>query len=72
MEIKAYAKLNLILNVKGRREDGFHEIETVFQAIDLYDRVIVVPADKDDIGFLPTGKYRPRISKDSNLAGKRR
>ena len=68
MEIKAYAKLNLILNVKGKREDGFHEIETVFQAIDLYDRVIVVPADKDDIGFLPTGKYRPRISKDSNLA----
>ena len=28
--VKAYAKLNLILNVKGKRADGYHEIETVF------------------------------------------
>ena len=39
--IKAYAKINLVLNVLGEREDGYHEVETVMQAIDLYDEVTV-------------------------------
>ncbi len=33
----APAKLNLFLKVAGKRADGYHEIETVMQAIDLYD-----------------------------------
>lgn len=37
----AFAKLNLSLAVYGRREDGFHEIESVVQTIDLADRVEV-------------------------------
>lgn len=37
--IDAPAKLNLGLEVIGRRDDGFHEIATIFMAIDLYDRV---------------------------------
>ena len=41
MEIKAYAKVNLILNILGKRSDGFHEIETLFHAIDLFDVVSV-------------------------------
>lgn len=40
-ECKAYAKINFILNVLGLRHDGFHEVETVMQAVDLYDRVRV-------------------------------
>ena len=40
-ELKAYAKINLIMNVLGQRHDGFHEVETVMQAVDLYDRVRV-------------------------------
>ena len=43
--IDAPAKLNLGLEVIGRREDGFHEIATVFVAVDLYDRVTLSPAD---------------------------
>jgi len=35
----APAKLNLFLHVTGRRADGYHEIQTVFQLIDLADRV---------------------------------
>jgi len=35
----APAKLNLFLHVTGRRPDGYHELETVFQLIDLQDRV---------------------------------
>jgi 4-diphosphocytidyl-2-C-methyl-D-erythritol kinase len=39
VEIDAPAKLNLGLEVIGRREDGFHEIATIFLAIDLVDRL---------------------------------
>lgn len=35
----APAKLNLFLHVTGRRPDGYHELETVFQLIDLQDRI---------------------------------
>jgi len=37
--LRSYAKINRGLQVLGRREDGFHEIRTVFQTIDLYDRL---------------------------------
>jgi 4-diphosphocytidyl-2-C-methyl-D-erythritol kinase len=35
----APAKLNLMLHVTGRRDDGYHELETVFQLVDLCDRL---------------------------------
>lgn len=35
----APAKLNLMLHIVGRRQDGYHELQTVFQLIDLCDRV---------------------------------
>jgi len=35
----APAKLNLMLHVVGRRPDGYHELQTVFQLIDLVDQV---------------------------------
>lgn len=45
--IRAYAKLNLYLEVLGRRGDGFHRLETIFQTIDLYDDIQVV---RDPVG----------------------
>ncbi len=36
-KIKSFAKINLGLEVKGKREDGYHDIRTLFQAIDFYD-----------------------------------
>ena len=38
--IRCPAKVNLDLRILHRRPDGFHEIQTVFQAIDLWDEVM--------------------------------
>jgi len=37
MVYRSYAKLNLYLDVLKRRRDGYHNIETIFQTVDLYD-----------------------------------
>ena len=39
--VPAPAKLNLFLHVTGRRPDGYHELESLFVAIDLCDRVLL-------------------------------
>ncbi len=44
MLVSAFAKLNLSLEVLGRRSDGFHEIRSVMQAVDLADRIEIRPA----------------------------
>ncbi|MEI6845655.1 MAG: 4-(cytidine 5'-diphospho)-2-C-methyl-D-erythritol kinase, partial [Candidatus Firestonebacteria bacterium] len=64
--LNSFAKINLFLEVQGRRPDGFHNIRTVFQTIDLADEVTVtkasgaitlfcdspeVPLDKTNIAF---------------------
>lgn len=41
----AYAKINLALEVIGRRPDGYHEIVSIMQTISLHDTVRVEPAD---------------------------
>ena len=37
MKINSYAKINLSLDVLGLREDGYHNIDTVMNLIDLHD-----------------------------------
>ncbi len=44
---KAYAKINLFLNVTARRPDGYHDIESVMHAVNLHD-VVSVEARKAD------------------------
>ncbi|GAB4309926.1 MAG: 4-(cytidine 5'-diphospho)-2-C-methyl-D-erythritol kinase [Candidatus Bipolaricaulota bacterium] len=46
MEVLAYAKLNLTLRVVGRRADGYHELQSLVTAVDLADRITLVPAQR--------------------------
>lgn len=44
--VHAYAKINLGLEVLGRRSDGLHEVATIMQTIDLADRLEFEPSDQ--------------------------
>ena len=44
--LPARAKLNLDLAVLGRRDDGFHNVRTTLQAIDLHDLITVTPSER--------------------------
>lgn len=39
MKIKAYAKINISLDIVGKRKDGYHLLEMIMQSIDLYDEI---------------------------------
>ena len=41
MKLKSYAKINLTLDILGRRKDGYHELSTIFQQINFYDDIIL-------------------------------
>ncbi|HYN86473.1 MAG TPA: 4-(cytidine 5'-diphospho)-2-C-methyl-D-erythritol kinase [Pyrinomonadaceae bacterium] len=45
LQLPAYAKINLLLRVLGRRDDGYHEIETVFQTVSLHDTLAYEPLE---------------------------
>ncbi len=47
IKFKTPAKINLGLHIHGKREDGFHELETIFQMVSLYDDV--------ELELLPSG-----------------
>lgn len=49
LTVRAAAKINLHLGVGAPREDGFHPLDTVYQAISLYDDVTVSDAHADEV-----------------------
>jgi 4-diphosphocytidyl-2-C-methyl-D-erythritol kinase len=61
VRVSAYAKVNLRLDVLGRRADGYHELRTVFQAISLHDTLVLQATRKPGIEL--------RIAGNSQLAG---
>ncbi|GAO55699.1 4-diphosphocytidyl-2-C-methyl-D-erythritol kinase [Novosphingobium sp. MD-1] len=56
----AYAKINLALHVRRRREDGYHELETLFAFVDAGDELRAGPADADNLAL--TGEFAAQLS----------
>ncbi len=54
--VRVPAKVNLALHVGGLREDGFHPLETVFQAVSLWDEVTFTPIDHAVLEITMTGQ----------------
>lgn len=59
LQLKAYAKINLALDVVGKREDGYHEVRMIMQTVKLYDKLTFRLLEEDairlktNVGFLP-------------------
>jgi len=64
LRVRAPAKVNLYLRVLGRRPDGYHDIETLFQAIDLEDELIIEPCTGRSVLEVPD---HPDLETESNL-----
>lgn len=65
---KAPAKINLSLDVLGRRHDGYHNVEMVMTTIDLSDRIELENIEKDEIKVSLESRYVP--NDERNLAYK--
>lgn len=66
LNIRAYAKVNLELQVLGKRADGYHEIDTVLQSVDLADLIMLKPHSHREITLEMTPDLG--IPPDENLA----
>lgn len=62
----AYAKLNLTLDILGRRDDGYHDMRMVMQSIDLQDLVSVSLQEEPGLTLTTNLPYLPRDG--SNIA----
>ena len=62
IRLKAYGKINLGLDVLGRREDGYHEVRMIMQSVRIYDDLTLKKSREPGIrvttnrSFLPTGE----------------
>ncbi|MCX7831502.1 MAG: 4-(cytidine 5'-diphospho)-2-C-methyl-D-erythritol kinase [Actinobacteria bacterium] len=61
--LKSFAKLNLFLKILGKRNDGYHEIESLFQSIDFCDHLRIETIDfNKDVVYFSTDKVHPEKS----------
>lgn len=66
IKIQCPAKINLTLKITGKREDGFHNIESIMQTISLFDylTIDVMPAEKNEISLSGTSSEIPYNEKN--------
>lgn len=60
MHETAYAKINLALHVRRRRDDGYHELETLFAFVDAGDGLTAHPAERDALTVV--GEFAPQLA----------
>ncbi len=65
MRETAYAKINLALHVRRRREDGYHELETLFAFVDNGDVLVATSAEADSLHI--SGEFGGLLQRDTPL-----
>ena len=63
--VQSYAKINLTLDVLKKRADGYHELITIMQTIDLYDTICLTTLDEDRVSMVCS---QSALSTEDNLA----
>lgn len=66
--VKAPAKINLTLEVLSKRPDGYHEISTIMQAVDLYDIITIEENDSEKVTI--SCNYEGVPCDESNICAK--
>src|SRR6266481_2637038 len=76
IQIKSYAKINWTLEVLFKREDGYHELRTIYQTVSLHDQLRItatdgpieivcddtrVPCDETNLAFKAAALLMPRL-----------
>ncbi len=80
LEEYAYAKLNLTLDILGKREDGYHDLDTIMQQVTLRDDIEIdletgedwkiecgweeIPTDSENLAWKAVGVFYKSIGKD--------
>lgn len=64
---KAYAKINLYLDVLGCRDDGFHDVKTVMHTVSLFDDIIITATPSDEIRITITSSDKTLETDENNL-----
>lgn len=59
IRLKARAKINLGLDVLGKRDDGYHEVRMIMQTIGIYDRIIINKILEDEIRITSNLSFLP-------------
>ncbi|MDK2802886.1 MAG: 4-(cytidine 5'-diphospho)-2-C-methyl-D-erythritol kinase [Oscillospiraceae bacterium] len=49
IKIRCYAKVNLFLDIIGKRDNGYHNLNMILQSIDLFDELTIIKTDKNII-----------------------
>ena len=57
LHIRSYAKINLCLNITGKREDGFHEVDMIMLPISLHDSLVVSKLNKSIDNFVTVDDF---------------
>lgn len=65
MKLKAFAKINLTLDVTGRREDGYHTLDTVMQTVSVWDEIEIKKINKPGIRLFCNREYLPVDTKNT-------
>lgn len=66
IKLKALGKINLGLDVLGRRPNGYHDVRMVMQTVYLYDQILLEKTDKEGISLKTNLFYLP--VNENNLA----
>ena len=57
LHIRSYAKINLCLNITGKREDGYHELDMIMLPISLHDSLVVSKLNKSTDNFVTVDDF---------------
>jgi 4-diphosphocytidyl-2-C-methyl-D-erythritol kinase len=71
LTLEAFAKVNRSLRVLGKRSDGYHELDTIFQTVDLSDRMIFLEREDDELVLTTEGASLPVSEKNLVISAAR-